>query len=110
MSLSLTLEPAYPLSLLLETQGEQAVVNTQPSAVLALAAIIGALGSVGSGVTFEQLTPATTWNINHNLGYRPSVEVFSVGGAEIDAEVLHLSVNQTQIHFVVATAGSARLN
>ncbi len=53
-------------------------------------------------------TPLLVWTINHNLGFRPAVEVFSVGGAEIDAAVLHTSVNQTVISFSTATAGSAR--
>ncbi|HET6497704.1 MAG TPA: DUF2793 domain-containing protein, partial [Coriobacteriia bacterium] len=56
-----------------------------------------------------QGSASATWTVNHNLGFRPSVEVFSVGGAEIDAAVLHTSVNQTVISFNTATAGSARL-
>lgn len=56
-----------------------------------------------------QGSAATSWTVNHNLGFRPAVEVFSVGGAEIDAEVLHTSLNQTVISFNAATAGSARL-
>lgn len=59
---------------------------------------------------YEQSTPATTWTINHNLGYKPSVEVFNVGSREIDADVVHTSINQTVIGFTVATAGFARLN
>ena len=59
---------------------------------------------------FEQTTPATSWTINHNLGYKPSVEVFSVGSQELDADVVHTSINQTVIGFTVATAGFARLN
>ena len=59
---------------------------------------------------YEQSTPATTWTINHNLGYKPSVEVFSVGSQELDADVIHTSINQTVISFTIATAGFARLN
>ena len=59
---------------------------------------------------YEQATPATTWIINHNLGFRPSVELFSTGGMEIDAEVLHLSDYQTRVYLTAPTSGFARLN
>jgi hypothetical protein len=56
-----------------------------------------------------QSTPAATWVINHNRGVIPSCTVFSLGGAEVEAEVLHVSLNQTQVFFVAPAAGSARL-
>jgi hypothetical protein len=59
--------------------------------------------------THTQSTPATTWTINHNLGYRPSVELFNSGMQEIDAEIAHPSVNQTVVTLNPATAGLARL-
>jgi hypothetical protein len=70
------------------------------------------LGSTGGGVSayvHTQSTPATTWTINHNLGYRPSVELFNSGMQEIDAEIAHPSVNQTVVTLNPATAGLARL-
>ena len=62
-----------------------------------------------AGYNHDQASPSDEWIINHNLGYRPSVEVFSVGGLEILAEVQHPTVNQTRVLHVVPTAGSARL-
>lgn len=56
-----------------------------------------------------QSTVATSWTINHNLGYVPSVEVFDSGSQEIEADVSHLTVNTTLILFTVPTAGFARL-
>jgi hypothetical protein len=56
-----------------------------------------------------QGSAATTWTINHNLGYRPSVELYTVGGIEFDGDVQHTSENQVVVTLVVATAGSARL-
>lgn len=66
------------------------------------------LGAGSASFIHTQGSAATSWTVNHNLGFRPAVEVFSVGGAEIDAEVLHTSPNQTVISFNAATAGSAR--
>jgi len=70
----------------------------------------GPPGPGGAGFNFTQAAPATVWTINHNLGYYPSVELFSVGGLEIDADVQHMSLNQTIVTFLIPTAGSARLN
>jgi hypothetical protein len=49
------------------------------------------------------------WTINHNLGRYPVVETFSVGGQEIVGSVLQTSVNQTQVSFSSAVAGTAEL-
>ena len=56
-----------------------------------------------------QASPATTWTINHNLGFRPSVELLDTGSQEIDGAIAHPSVNQTVITLNPATAGLARL-
>lgn len=68
---------------------------------------VGAGGA--SAYVHDQASGSDAWNINHNLGYRPAVTVYSVGGAEIEAEVLHLSANQVRVYFINATAGVARL-
>lgn len=62
-----------------------------------------------AGVNFVQPTPAATWTINHNLGYRPSVELFDTGGNEFVADVLHTSINQVVVQLADPIAGSARL-
>lgn len=58
---------------------------------------------------YAQSTPATTWTINHNLGYRPSVELLDSGSQEIEGDVIHPSLNQTIVTLTPATAGIARL-
>ena len=65
--------------------------------------------SNGAAFVHTQSVAATTWTINHNLGYRPSVELFTSSGEEFDADVLHTSVNQTLVYTNVATTGFARL-
>ncbi len=64
--------------------------------------------SGGTSFDFTQAAPATPWIINHNLGYNPVVQLFSVGGLEMEATVLHVSVNQVQVTFLIPTAGTAR--
>jgi hypothetical protein len=69
----------------------------------------GAKGDAGVGYEHTQATSATTWTINHNLGFKPSVDVYDSGSQQIQAAVSHTSVNQTVILLTVSTAGFARL-
>lgn len=74
---------------------------------------IGAAGrdGVGGGSSpsylHTQSSPATTWTVNHNLGTRPAVEVRTVGGMVVIAEVQHVSANQCVIYLAAAMAGTA---
>ena len=77
--------------------------------VLGYTTVIGGSGSSG-GYDFIQSSPSTLWTINHNLGYRPVVALLSVGGIEMWATIVHISVNQVQVSFISATAGRARLS
>ena len=68
------------------------------------------LSHVPLGYDHTQSSAASTWTIAHNLGYRPSVSAFSVGGVEMIASVTHLSINTLQLDFNLPVAGSARLS
>jgi hypothetical protein len=63
----------------------------------------------GAAYVYTQAVAASTWTINHNLGFVPSVEVFDSGSQEIEADVSHPTTNQTVIVFSVPLAGFARL-
>jgi len=67
----------------------------------------GEPGETGANFTFS--SPATSWTINHNLGYRPIVTLLSIGGLDIEGQIVHTSLNQVVASFVIATAGSARV-
>lgn len=70
----------------------------------------GSPGPSGTGgYNHSQGSASNTWTINHNLGYKPSVTLFTLGGVEFDAEVIHTSVNQCVVSLVIPTAGTARL-
>lgn len=64
----------------------------------------------GNGQVFEhvQTVPSNVWTINHNLGFEPIVQVRDVTGNLLITDVRHVSINQIQITFAVATAGSVR--
>lgn len=76
-------------------------------------AAVGVQGPAGpgsnAGYNHVQGSASNTWTINHNLGYRPSVELFTTGGVEFEAEVIHTTVNQCIVYLATAIAGSARL-
>ena len=69
----------------------------------------GPQGPAGAGYLHQQTTSSTTWTINHNLGFRPAVELFDSGSQEIEGDVAHPSINQAIITVNPATTGSARL-
>ena len=64
--------------------------------------------ATGAGTDFPQ-SAALQWTINHNFGYRPSVELIDSSGREVDAEIQHLSANTVRVTFLTPTAGTARL-
>lgn len=92
-------------------------VNTTvlPPPVIAttLGAMQGPSGPPGQGsdtLEFTQAVASDTWVINHNFGWKPNVQILSVGGRELLAEVLHVSVNQVQVFFDTPQAGLALLS
>lgn len=71
---------------------------------------VGASGSGGSaGFNHTQGSAGTVWTINHNLGFKPSVQTFNTGGLEVIGEVQHTTNNQTTVTFNTAVSGTARL-
>lgn len=65
--------------------------------------------NVGAAYVHTQSVALGTWIINHNLGYRPSVEVFNSASQEVDADVQNPTINQTLILFTMPISGFARL-
>lgn len=96
----ITVQPASAIKLTLQPAQEIS---------LALSVGQGPAGAAGPGSIepFNFLTPATTWTINHNQGRRVFVGLFSVGGLEMYAEVLQVSINQVLVTFDSPTAGYA---
>lgn len=64
--------------------------------------------TIGKDVlTHTEASPVTPWTINHNLGRRVNVGVYTAGGVEVFAEVLLASDNQAIVTFDAPTAGYA---
>lgn len=69
----------------------------------------GPPGASGAGYVHTQAVAASTWTINHNLGFYPSVALYDASGFEMVADVFNVSTNIVQVAFAAAYAGSARL-
>jgi len=92
------------------TENGSSTVVTVPVTSTVTAITQGPQGPAGGAAfVYQQVSPATIWTINHNLGYKPSVELLDSGSQEIDGEVSHPSDNQTVVTLNPASAGSARL-
>ena len=92
------------------TVGLGNVSNLAPADMPISTATLAALNTkAGSAFVYQQSTPAATWTINHNLGYRPSVELLDSGSQEIEGDVSHPTVNQAVVTLSPASAGLARL-
>lgn len=92
------------------TENGSSTVVTVPITSTVTAITEGPQGPAGSGgYIHQQSSASTTWTINHNLGFRPSVELLDSGSQEIDGDISHPSVNQTVVTLNPASAGVARL-
>jgi hypothetical protein len=92
------------------TENGSSTVVTVPVTSTVTAVTQGPQGPAGGAAfVYQQVTPATTWTINHNLGYKPSVELLDSGSQEIDGDVAHPNDNQTVVTLNPASAGLARL-
>lgn len=88
------------------------VVSPTPQKTIAIvhAGARGPAGPPSAALDFEHVqdTPSAEWIINHNLGAEPIVTVLTVGGVEMEANVIHVSENQVRVYFASAQAGRAR--
>lgn len=71
----------------------------------------GPSGAASSSMEYTQVASASSWVINHNLGFKPNVTVEeAVTGAQLMGLEIHHSVNQVELQFNTPRAGTARLS
>lgn len=76
----------------------------------AIASDVKALYSRTNTLEFNQMIPAGTWSIIHNLGKFPSVTVVDSGGTVVDGNVNYIDDNTIEIEFSFSFSGKAYLN
>ncbi|MBJ7347287.1 MAG: collagen-like protein [Thermoleophilaceae bacterium] len=67
----------------------------------------GPQGIPAAAFVHTQSSASTEWIVSHNLGFHPDIAVF-VGGTEVDAEIIHVDLNQSRVYFAAAQVGEAR--
>lgn len=97
------------------TPAADGIVVEVPAAARAEVAVtgLGAPGPAGpsgsvSSYTHTQASASATWTINHNLGRRPLIQLYTTGGVEFDGQITHTSDNQAIVDLAGAVAGTAR--
>lgn len=110
----ITILPPDQLTVVIQSPPQITTVVEQPSQVTTEMVVgqgpagpPGAPGPYGGQYEHNQGAASDSWVVNHNLGFRPNVTLLSVGGAEMIAEVLHMSENQARVYFDQPRAGLA---
>lgn len=65
---------------------------------------------VSISFSFEQQINTTTWDITHNLGYRPAVFVSDYGQNNVECDIEHVSTNELILTFSIPMSGYAYLS
>jgi hypothetical protein len=62
------------------------------------------------GQVFNIATPASVWEINHNLGYNPNATCIDTAGTVIEGEISYPNENTIVLRFIGAVSGKAYLS
>jgi hypothetical protein len=95
---------------------EIVVNNHAPEVIISEVGIQGIPGPVAPvpvslfSYTYNQQTSAKTWNINHNLNYRPGVFAIDYGGNIMEGDIVHIDANNVQLNFSIPVTGYAYLS
>lgn len=72
------------------------------------AQFLASLAATAPKYRHDQAVPATTWTINHSLGFVPQIAVFSAGSVRLPlVGISNPTLNQSIITFNAATSGFA---
>lgn len=70
----------------------------------------GGGGGGGASYVHNQVSAATVWTVNHNLGYQPNVSIIDSAGNNAFATIARPSLNQLTLTFSAAVGGVAYLS
>lgn len=93
-------------------EGASVIIAEQPGPTLEIvtAGVQGPPGPPGAsadGYTHTQSAASDTWTVNHNLGRDTDVELTTLGGVRMLADVQHTSQNQVIVYFASPATGIA---
>lgn len=86
------------------------VVDAGPVGPRGATGATGAPGAASSTFMHVQNAPATTWEVQHDLGFYPSVQIIDSGGSVHFGSVTHIDLNSLEVTFSSAFSGTAALS
>jgi hypothetical protein len=103
---------------ILVTTGTNGPVTTSTTSTLTAAQIVTLIDShftstnwQGGSQTYTHSQPiaASTWVVNHNLGFKPVIQAYTAAGVSLGVlDITHNSNNQATLVFASSVAGEAR--
>lgn len=75
-----------------------------------LVSTTGGGGVATTGYVHTQTIPTAVWNVTHNLGKFPSVDVVDSGNSVVVADVHHIDTSSLTVTFGSATSGRVFCN
>ena len=98
-------------TLCVENSDINLTIDDEENIVLELSTYVP-IGGGGSDLTYThtQSSASALWTITHNLGKRPSCQVFDSAGDEVEGNIRQLTNNSLQITFSAPFSGVAYLN
>lgn len=85
------------------------VIEQRPPLVLTPTSNTGPGGGGDTGVVLDFPAPAMSWTINHNLGRKVDVALYTTGSVKMGAQLVLINDNQAVASFSQPTAGFARV-
>jgi hypothetical protein len=68
-------------------------------------------GEAGTGAfVYEQVAPASVWNIEHNLGFFPGVTVVDSSGTDVVGSITYIDEDNLYVTFHSPFGGTAYLS
>ncbi len=85
-------------------------VGDEEKLILELSTYVPVGGGLDLTYTHTQSSASALWTITHNLGKRPSCQIFDSAGDEVEGNIRQLTNNSLQITFSAPFSGVAYLN
>lgn len=81
---------------------------SQPTVKVVRVTQRGLPGADATAFVHTQSVSSNEWIVNHNFGYKPITEVLDSAGNEVEAEIIHISINQLRVYFSALHTGQVR--
>lgn len=110
-SISVALQPSYPVTVKLSGESGSLNISTVDSIQVELHPILRGLpGEAGSRYTHTQSSASTVWTVAHNLNIKPAVMVADHLDRQIFADVEWIDLNTVRVTHGLSITGKVYCN